>query len=179
MRGEARKQADAGPGESSGVLQVVADYLAARNAQQIKRSVSLFAADSSYAEFGGGSVMFGKKEICRYFAAVANAVPDLVVTLTAAPDITRDCVLLKWTIEGTHKDEFAGVPGSGKRFKVPGSSALFFRGRQILRALDCFDAKALEPDDHGRPQRLPRRVDVLPNEALDPQSGEDNVSWGE
>ena len=179
MRSEARRLHAFGRGESSDVSQALADYLAARNAQDVRRSVSLFAGDGSYAEFGGGSVMFGKKEICRYFKAVAEAVPDLKVTLTAAPDINGDCVLLKWIIEGTHKGQFAGVPGSGKRFKVPGNTALFFRGRRILRALDCFDVGALEPDYHRRPRRLPRRPDILPSEAFDPHSGEDNICWGE
>lgn len=185
LRSESRR--DPAPATSeiarTAVTRLVADYLAAWNAHEVKRVVSLFAADGSYAEFGGGSVLFGREEIDRHLSAVVCAVPDLTMALTAAPDFSSECVLLKWTIEGTQHGEFAGVPGNGRLFKIQGSTALFLRGEEILRALDCFDVGQLEVRTAKRDGTLryfPTSKDVAGQDtSIDSDTTEDNIGWGE
>jgi uncharacterized protein (TIGR02246 family) len=112
----------------SAVSRVVAAYVAARNAHDVPRVSSLFAADGSYAEFGGGSVMLGREEISRHLTAVCSAVPDLTLALTAAPDFNGEYVLLRWAIEGTQQGEFAGVFASGSPFRIRGTRDAFRLG---------------------------------------------------
>jgi len=167
----------------SAVSRVVAEYVAARNAHDVSRVSSLFAADGSYAEFGGGSVMFGREEISRHLTAVCSAVPDLTLALTAAPDFNGECVLLRWAIEGTQQGEFAGVPGSGSPFKIEGTSTFFLRGGKILRALDCFDVRHLRAGasqgESQPPPGPPRKVVDGQETPIDLDEAEDNIYWGE
>jgi len=167
----------------SAVSRVVAEYVAARNAHDVSRVSSLFAADGSYAEFGGGSVMFGREEISRHLTAVCSAVPDLTLALTAAPDFNGKCVLLRWAIEGTQQGEFAGVPANGRPFKVDGTSTLFLKDDKILRALDCFDVRQLGGGNHRGasqpPYTLPGQSAGGQDALADWAAGEDNIGWGE
>jgi steroid delta-isomerase-like uncharacterized protein len=165
--------------ENGGVSKVLADYIAARNAGDARRWARLFAVDGSYAELGGGSVTFGREETRRHFESVAKAVPDLKVTLTGVPENKEDYFLLKWNMEGTHQGEFAGMPGTGRRFKIAGGTAIRLRGRHIVRALDSFDIKALEREGKERTGGASKPTRILPNEMSDPFSGEDNIAWGE
>jgi steroid delta-isomerase-like uncharacterized protein len=162
---------------------VVAEYIAARNAHDVTRAVSLFAADGCYAEFGGGSMVFGREEISRHLTTVCSAVPDLAFALTAAPDFNGECVLLRWVIEGTQQGEFAGVPASGSSFRVQGTSAFFLRGAKILRVLDCFDVRQLRagtPQGGFQPPHVPPRKVVRGQETpIDSDAAEDNICWGE
>jgi steroid delta-isomerase-like uncharacterized protein len=162
---------------------VVTEYVAARNAHDVSRVSSLFAGDGSYAEFGGGSVMFGREEISRHLTAVCSAVPDLTLALTAAPDFNGECVLLRWAIEGTQQGEFAGVPASGSPFRIRGTSTFFLRGDKILRALDCFDVHQLRAgacqSGSQPPPGLPTRVVGGQETIFDSDEAEDNICWGE
>jgi len=169
--------------ERRSACRVVAEYVAARNARDVPRVSSLFATDGSYAEFGEGSVMVGREQIGRHLTAVCSAVPDLTLALTAAPDFNGEHVLLRWTIEGTQEGEFAGIPASGRPFKIDGTSTLFLKGGKILRALDCFDVRQLRGGNH---QGASQPLYTLPGQSAGGQdasaywaAGEDNIGWGE
>lgn len=166
--------------------QLAARYVAAWNAQDLCRLLSLFAEDGSYAEFGQGKVLLGREEIRRYLTAIFCAVPDLTTTPTGHPICHRERVLYKWIMTGTLQGEFAGVPPTGKRFEVQGATALVTKGTEILRAADFFDVRCVAGQlwsqretypDSGAPRPDTAAIDRIRREWL--LADEDNIGYGE
>jgi steroid delta-isomerase-like uncharacterized protein len=125
------------------VRRLVREYIAAWNSHDVDRLTSLFADDGSYGEFGLGRVMLGQEEIGRYLIATFAALPDLTIALTGEPLSRGERVYWKWVMLASHWGEFAGVSPTGKRFELPGFSALLTRGDRIVRGADCFDVASV------------------------------------
>ncbi len=172
--------------DQSTLSRLVARYVAAWNSHDVNRIASLFAEDASCAEFGQGKVLLGPDEIRRYLTTIFRAVPDLTTTPTGHPVQSGERVLCEWIMTGTPKDEFAGVPASGKRFEVRGATVFVTSGTKILRAADVFDltsvARQLRPGREGRWHTGTTSPDVSASDFVPRQwllADEDNIGYGE
>ena len=89
------------------------------------------------ADFGAGREGF--REQWRKWHA---AFPDLHFEIedVIAED---DKVLARWTLTGTHRGEFMGVPASGRSVRVSGMSLDIIKDGQIDSGFDGWDALGL------------------------------------
>lgn len=170
----------------STVCQLVAKYIAAWNAHDVGRVISLFAEHASYGEFGQGKVMLGREEIRRYLTAMFRTVPDLATTPTGHPICSRERVLYKWIMTGTPQGQFAGVPPTGNRFEVRGATALLTTGAKILRAAHYFDVRSvvghLWPAGERRSDTATASPDISASDLMRRRAlldDEDNIGYGE
>jgi steroid delta-isomerase-like uncharacterized protein len=168
------------------VCWLVREYVAAWNSHDADRLTSLFAEDGSYGEFGLGRVMLGREEIRRHLIATFEALPDLIITPTGEPLSRGERLFWKWLMTAAHQGEFVGVPATGKRFELQGSSVLLTRGDRIVRGADCFDVasvvRQLAPERERRSDWGGRSTDVGGiglNPWLGSLADEDNIGYGE
>ena len=54
-----------------------------------------------------------------------------------------DKVLTRWTLTGTHRGEFMGIPATGRRIAVTGMSLDLLANGQIMSGFDSWDALGL------------------------------------
>ena len=71
-------------------------------------------------------------------ANMRGAFPDLRDTIE---DMIAegDKVVTHWTFSGTHKDEFMGIPATGKQVKVEVVSISHFSGHRVVASWDFVD----------------------------------------
>ena len=75
-------------------------------------------------------------------AAYKAIFPDLQVDVEAVIG-ERDLAASRWSVVGTHKAEFFGVPATGKRVKVEGMNFYRLRGGKITDVWTQFDGLGL------------------------------------
>ena len=67
----------------------------------------------------------------QYFASLASIFPDFIKTVN---DMVAegDKVVVRYTVQATHKGTFAGIPATGKRVTLKGSDIFKIEGRKIV-----------------------------------------------
>jgi len=165
---------------------LVREYVAAWNSHDADRLASLFVKYGSYGEFGLGAVMLGREEVRRYLTATFAALPDLAIAAIGEPLTSGERVFWRWLMTATHQGEFAGMPATGKRIELRGSSTLLTRGGEILRAADCFDVASIAEQvaaeregcsNHGSCSADAGEAGISPR--LGALADEDNIGYGE
>jgi len=69
----------------------------------------------------------GQKQFVQMFR---GAFPDIVGTVE--DEIAAgDKVVIRWSVEGTHRGEFFGIPATGKRIAISGTSVYRIAGGQV------------------------------------------------
>jgi len=72
----------------------------------------------------------GPEGFKQYLNTARMAFPD--IHFTREDSIAeREKVVTRWTMTGTHKGEFMGIPGTGKSFAVPGTSISHIVGGKL------------------------------------------------
>lgn len=77
----------------------------------------------------------------RWTAALMKAFPDYYVKVEDQFGVD-DKVVTRWTARGTHKDEFQGIPPTGKHIAVTGITISRYAGDKIVESWvewDIFD----------------------------------------
>ena len=97
----------------------------------------LFAREYVYHVPGGIEVKGpeGFKQVMTMFSA---AFPDFHMTIEDMI-AEKDTVVTRWTISGTHKGDYAGIPATGKHVKVEGVLIARFVDGKEVEAWDFFD----------------------------------------
>jgi steroid delta-isomerase-like uncharacterized protein len=90
----------------------------------------LVAADCRYHDPVFPSLTSGAENIKNHIQNCRNGFPDLMVTIddTIAE---RDEVVIHWTVNGTHKGQFLGMPPTNKKASVTGTSINRIEGSKI------------------------------------------------
>jgi steroid delta-isomerase-like uncharacterized protein len=162
------------------------EYVAAWNSHDADGLTSLFVRYGSYGEFGLGTVMLGREETRRYLIATFAALPDLAIAPIDEPLSSGERVFWRWLMTATHQGEFAGLPPTGKRIELRGSSSLLTRGDEILRAASCFDVASIAEQatagregrsGHGSCSADAGKAGLSPR--LGALADEDNIGYGE
>ena len=79
-----------------------------------------------------------QEQMMQYFVELMSAFPDFHKSID---DMVAegDKVVLRYTIEGTHKGTFAGIPATGKHVSIKGNEIYKIEGRKILEWWDFAD----------------------------------------
>ncbi len=79
-----------------------------------------------------------REQMMQYFVELMSAFPDFNKSID---DMVAegDKVALRYTIEGTHKGTFAGIPATGKHVSIKGNEIYKIEGRKILEWWDFAD----------------------------------------
>jgi steroid delta-isomerase-like uncharacterized protein len=85
-----------------------------------------------------GLVTHGIEKFFEARSYITGAFPDLELTLDdlIAKD---DNVVVRWSLEGTHRGENLGIPPTGERVRFRGMTWLRFRNGQIVEGWDSWN----------------------------------------
>jgi steroid delta-isomerase-like uncharacterized protein len=115
------------------------DLVAAWSSHDPERVVSLFADDCVFEDVTFGVVLRGKKDLRAFAQGVFAGIPDFKIEITSR-FMAGNAGGIEWTMSGTHKGDFPGMPATGKRFTCRGVTILEFQGDKIRRDSDYWDA---------------------------------------
>ena len=89
-----------------------------------------------------GQPIFDKQAVKPVVQMFQQAFPDLKHSVheTIASD---DSVAVRWTVRGTHRGEFQGIPASGKSIDVSGITMHHIRDGRISKTWLAFDTMTL------------------------------------
>jgi steroid delta-isomerase-like uncharacterized protein len=117
---------------------VFADWAGAWSHHDVDKLLSLCTDDCVYEDVTMGAVSRGKAELRRFAGAVFAAFPDFKIDLTSGL-VAGSWAAAEWTMSGTHKGDLPGLPATGKRFSVRGSTICELRDGKIQRNSDYWD----------------------------------------
>lgn len=80
----------------------------------------------------------GPEEIGRYVAEIRTGYPDFKLEINEAI-AEGDRLAIDWTVTGTHKGEFLGIPATGKRINIRGMSLERIESGKIVEDRVYFD----------------------------------------
>jgi steroid delta-isomerase-like uncharacterized protein len=110
------------------------------NAGNLDGYMDLYADDLTLHGYPPG--VEGKQGAHAFYAQFRRALPDL--ELTADETIAQgDLLAARYTIRGTHSDEFMGVPASGNRIEVNGQSFFRFQDGRVAERWQLLDGLTL------------------------------------
>ena len=104
-----------------------------------ERLLALFAGDGMYEDVTSGVVVRGEEDLRRYLIGAFATIPDFTF------DVLRrfgdgSWAAIEWTMSGTHRAEWAGMPATGRPFSsVRGTSILELEAGKIRRQSDYWD----------------------------------------
>ena len=105
-----------------------------------ERVLALFADDGMYEDVTTGVVVRGKEELRRYLIGAFATIPDFTFSVLRRFASGR-WAAIEWTMSGTNRGDWAGMPATGKRFaSVRGTSILELEDGKIRRQSDYWDA---------------------------------------
>ena len=84
----------------------------------------------------------GRQEIANYVTEVRTAFPDFKLDIAEALSQGNQ-VAVHWTVTGTQKGEFMGIPPTGRRVEVHGISLERIEDGRVLDEIVYFDQLAL------------------------------------
>lgn len=85
-----------------------------------------------------GQELHGRQALRELFTAYQVALPDLHVKIDDLICTDNKAVLL-FTLSGTHKNEFMGIPATGKQVNISGMTCSHFDNGQIIEEWELLD----------------------------------------
>ena len=124
---------------TSGAEWILDDWAIAWSSRDPDKVLSLFTDDCVYEDVTFGAINRGKKELRAFAEGVFAGVPDFKVEVTAR-FVAGTRGGIEWLMSGTHKDDFPGMPATGKRFSTRGVTIVELQAGKIRRNADYWDA---------------------------------------
>jgi steroid delta-isomerase-like uncharacterized protein/uncharacterized protein (TIGR02118 family) len=125
------------------------EWAAGWSAHDRERVVRLFTDDCIYEDVTMGVVNRGRDELRAFADAIFAAIPDFTIELLSG--FAGDgWGAMEWTMAGTHAGDLPGVPATGRRFSVRGSTVLELAPDAIARCSDYWNMAAFL-EQVGRP----------------------------
>ena len=122
---------------------ILDDWATAWSSHDPERVIALFTDDCVYEDVTFGAVNRGKAELRAFANGTFAAVPDFKVSLVTR-FVAGNRGAMEWTMSGTHKGDFPGLPATGKRFSsIRGATIVELKEGKILRCFDYWDAATL------------------------------------
>jgi len=120
------------------VPQLFDELVAAWSHHDVDKLLALCTDDCLYEDVTMGAVNRGSAELKQFAAATFAAFPDFSMELTSG-FVAGDWAGAEWTMTGTHRGDLPGLPATGKRFSIRGSSICELRDGKIKRNADYWD----------------------------------------
>jgi steroid delta-isomerase-like uncharacterized protein len=99
--------------------------------------------DTEYVSHNpAGADLTGPQEYKQFISGLRSAFPDLRFIIDAR-FTKEDKVVVRWTVHGTHKGEFMGIPPTSKEVTVAGIVIHRFAGDKIQETWEVYDAFGL------------------------------------
>jgi len=89
-----------------------------------------------------GMVLHGIEKYKQLVSEVRTAFPDIHFTIDDMV-AERDKVVYRWTLRGTHKNEFRGIPPTGKTVTMWGIFIDLIAGGKFVESWDRYDTLGL------------------------------------
>ena len=123
--------------------QAIERHWACWSAHDMNRLLSLVTDDIVYEDVTMGVVNRGHAQLRAFAEAFLSAFPDATFEMTSSYADGRTGGG-EWIMRGTHKGPLPGMPATGKRMEVRGSSTFEFDGERIRRCSDYWDFATLQ-----------------------------------
>ena len=123
-------------------LRAIEQHWAYWSAHDMDRLLSLFTEDVIYEDVTMGVVNRGVAQLRAFAEGFFSGFPDATFELRsgfADGSIGGG----EWIMRGTHKGDLPGMPATGKRMEVRGSSIFEFEGTKIRRCSDYWNMVTL------------------------------------
>ena len=116
-------------------LAAVSAVLHGWNVGDVDEVLRWYDPDIHWHDVAMEEVHRGTGEVGRQLATLFSAFPDL--SFTVGRRIAKgDLVAEEWTLRGTHRGEFLGIPATGRSVNIQGMSMVEMRDGRFLT--DCF-----------------------------------------
>jgi steroid delta-isomerase-like uncharacterized protein len=115
--------------------QILDDCATAWSSHDPERVLALFDDDCIDEDVTFGTVNRGKVKLRAFANGTFAAVADFKVTLESR-FVAGNWAGMEWTMSGTHKGDFPGLPATGKRFSsIRGATIVEVRAGKIILLL--------------------------------------------
>jgi steroid delta-isomerase-like uncharacterized protein len=118
------------------------DLINAWTVHDVEKLLSLCTDDCVYEDVTMGVVNRGNAELKGFIRSIFGAIPDFEMKLISG-FTAGNWGGAEWSMSGTHKGDLPGLPATGKRFSVRGSSIFELRDGKIKRNSDYWDMVTL------------------------------------
>jgi len=101
-------------------------------------SLDELIADSHVLHDLGGSTVTGKAALREHVLELRTAFPDMIVKINEVI-AEGNKVSARWTLEGTQKGEWSGIPGNGKKVVASGLTFMNVKDNKIQETWNVLD----------------------------------------
>jgi steroid delta-isomerase-like uncharacterized protein len=99
-------------------LAVVEQHVRSENLHDLDAVMATFGPAARYDDDPWGDHREGLDGVRAYYTELMRALPDLVIDVMRR-HVTPESVVLEVAIRGTHRDEWRGLPATGRRVDFP------------------------------------------------------------
>ena len=124
---------------SADLERLIDGWATAWSSHDAERVVALFTDDCLFEDVPFNVVTRGKEQLRGFANGAFSAIPDISFALTGRV-AAGEGAAIEWIMAGTHTGDFPGMPATGKRFSVRGSTILELESGKIRRESDYWDA---------------------------------------
>jgi steroid delta-isomerase-like uncharacterized protein len=118
----------------------LAEWLAAFNAGDTDRLLTLYTDDALWEEVAIGLAAHGPAQIRSHLDNLFTAVPDIAYEVSNSV-VTDNQAVLEWVATGTYLKDFPGLPpAAGQSFSFRGASVFVLTDGKIQRYTEYWDA---------------------------------------
>lgn len=114
------------------------EYLRAWSSHDVDGILSFFAEECSYENLARQEAYRGKVALRAWIDGMFAAIPDFSLEARSL-FASGGWVACEWAMTGTHSGDAPGLPATGNRFSVRGSTIAEVAGAKIKRNADYWD----------------------------------------
>lgn len=120
------------------------DYLSAWNAHDIQGAGVFLHEGVAYMDVSVGEIQRGRQAAeDNVIGVLVRAMPDLEWSLRGDPIIHGDGIAYEWTLTGTNTGTWNGIPASGQKVNIKGTTIMRLKDGRIVYQADYYDVSSL------------------------------------
>lgn len=124
--------------------QLIDAYLSAWNAHDIQGAGAYLHDGVAYMDVSVGEIQRGRQAAeDNVIGVLMRAMPDLTWELRGDPIIQGDGIAYEWTLTGTNTGTWSGIPASGQKVNIKGTTIMRIKDGKIAYQADYYDVASL------------------------------------